>query len=87
MTLRSALLLGLGSLALLTLGACGIQFGNVEDSYSGYSKPGVTESVRDATVRECVYGRQGGGETGRISSSVRDLRIEACLQQKGYRRG
>ncbi len=79
--------LGLGSLALLALGACGIQFGNVEDEYLGYSKPGASEAAHGAAVRECVFGRQGGGGTGRISGDVRDLRIEACLQQKGYHRG
>ncbi|MEM7224004.1 MAG: hypothetical protein AAF495_13555 [Pseudomonadota bacterium] len=87
MTIRRPATCAIAFIGLLALSACETQFGNVEDDFSSYSKPGASESARDAAVRECVFGPQGGGRTGRVGNDVRDLRIETCLQQKGYRRG
>ena len=84
---RRLLAAALGLAAALFLSACVIQFGNVEDEYSGYTKAGASEEARDAAVRECVFGRQGGGITGRVATSIRDIRIENCLETKGYHPG
>ena len=88
---RPRLILWFGTLlaTLLFLSGCSVQFGTTTTRFSNYTRPGVSESQRQAEINQCVFrhqGSAGGGRVGR-SMAMRDLRIQDCLARKGYRRG
>lgn len=75
------------SAMLLVLSACEVTFGGPEALYSSWRNPNLSAEEEAAQRRECIYDRRGiQANTPPRSAAGRNMRIEQCLEQRGFGR-